>query len=81
MYDGYRSLAAAIVLRACIDYTEALENNDDEMIIDCEAFFMSSGPERLCGLDGERIMRLLRRQRSKVKQKIQLWEVLDALER
>ena len=81
MYDGWRSLAAAIVLRACVDYVEALENNDYKLMKNCEAFFESSGLERLCGLDGKRILRLLRRQRGKAKQKIKLWEVLDALER
>ena len=81
MYDGWRSLAAAIVLRACVDYVEALENNDYKMMKDREAFFESPGPEILCGLDGKRILRLLRQQRGEAKQKIKLWEVLDDLER
>ena len=79
-YQGYRSLAAAIVLQACVDYVNSIHEHNDRLRKKCEEFFSSEGPSRLCGIDGMSIMKLLHRQQNKARRKIKLWEVLDALE-
>jgi len=68
--SGYRDLADAIILQAVTDYrrahwklrlcrhhAEALET-----IAECEDFFRSTWFSILCGLDGEQLLRNLKRE-------------------
>lgn len=54
--DGARQIADAVVLRAVQDYTEALVEQDDKVIRECEAFFKSKWCSILSPVDSELII-------------------------
>ena len=68
--SGYRDLADAIILQAVTDYRRAhwklgLCNHHKEaleIIMECEGFFRSRWFSILCGLDGEQLLRGLKRE-------------------
>lgn len=67
--DAYEELANAIVLQAVKDYRDALKNNNKGAKItirEVEAFFRSDWYKVLTNIDGEMLIRELRKEREEV---------------
>ena len=59
---GVRKLTAAIILLAVRDYRTALADDDSRVISECERFFRSEWFESLTRLDGDYLIREIRRE-------------------
>lgn len=61
IYDAYHALANAIVMQAVKDYQIALKYDDTSVMHECERFFRSDWFTFLTDVDGEIIIREVRK--------------------
>lgn len=62
MLNPYESLANAIIVQACEDYRSALRNENTSKIYVLERFFRSEWYSFLTPLDGDFLIRLLKKE-------------------
>lgn len=72
IYDAYHALVNAIVMQAVKDYRTALKDDDTQVKHECERFFRSSWFTFLTDVDGEIIIREVRRQNNTKRTEIYL---------
>ena len=60
MSEGYVPLSAAIIERALLDYKQALSEKDEGTIRECERFLRSQWFDFMSGMNGERLIKMMR---------------------